>query len=785
MTKGNRKVAIFLAICLLFSGVMSGIYYSIHRTIFRQDGRTVAIANIYLDGELIGDKILQPEEYGEKTLTAQFDGSLLDEVDGNIAILISRLRGRYNEIYVNGHLLGKIGLKYSDHVSTWNEIVKYRIPRYYLNRDSNTLEIKSDSIYRVGLAGFPIFISEESDVEDLYSKINFMYYQFYGIVFGMMVAIAIVQFVIFSVHNIFDKKFVVFPTIVLLLATLLNDFTLKHMTFLTIVSKDKAYYVLLHTAIFMFIATVYHYYKDVARYLYYITLTFYVAALFAVISAPNLTVLATRGMFFNSALFISAFYCMYIFAVQYKNNKTVRDLMFFLSLLAFTIMTLIEMLTIKFDWFNIRSAALGYVLFSIGISIIALDSFRARVAEKVGEAEQLKKESEVLKRSLNADELTGLYNQRQLVLKLNNSVKLKKNHFDILLVDIDKFNIFNDVNGYDKGDEVLKEIARIIGTITCDAENCFRYSDKRFVYLNFDSAKSINEIAEKIRREVQINYRIMSLNTSTPLTVSCGIASFPEDASGVLTVISHANKAVQVAKKRGRNRVVKYFKDISNELEDISFVEYKQQMLIDFMYSLANVIDMKDKYTGHHSEEVSRLSVLIGEKLGLSDEDLTALRLGSILHDFGKIGMPDAIINKKGKLTDDEYAAMKAHPEKGYNIIKNIIDNQKVLEIIKYHHERIDGKGYPERLEGEQIPYLARIVCVADAYHAMTSDRSYRKALSVETAVAELEKWRGVQFDSAIVDAFVEVVDEAGFKREAEQNNSDEENYVAQKLVAI
>ncbi len=764
---------------------MTGIYISVNNTIVSESSRGAVISDFYVDGQLITEKLLQPEEYGRKILTARFDGKFLKEVDGKISILVSRLRGSYNEIYINGHLIGKIGLKNSDHVNTWNEVVKFNVPRTYLLSDLNTLEIGSDSVYKIGLSGFPIFISEENVIEELYSKINFMYFQFYGIVFGMMLSIAIVQFVIFSMHNIFEKRFIVFPIIVLLLAILLNDYTLKHMTFITVFGKEKLYYVLLHTATLLFVSAVYHYYKAVARILMYIALALYAAAMGAVILSPNSTVLAERGMIFNVSLFVIAFYSMYIFASHYVKYRQNKELMFCLSLLAFTIMTIIELLSIQFDWANIRSAALGYVLFSIGISIVALDRFRARITEKVAEVESLKIETESLKRSLYRDNLTGLYNHRQLVEKLNDSIKDKGKHFDVLLIDIDKFNIFNDVNGYDKGDEVLREIARIVCHITEDADNCFRYSDKRFVYLNFENRKYIDDIAERVRRAVLINNTIRLLNTSTPLTVSCGIVSFPQDAASALTAISHANMAVRVAKKRGRNRVVRYFKDILNELEDISFVEYKQQMIIDFMYSLANVIDMKDKYTGHHSEEVSRISVLIGEKLGLGDEDMTALRLGSILHDFGKIGMPDAIINKKGKLTDDEYASMKAHPEKGYNIIKNIIDNDKVLEIIKFHHERYDGKGYPEGLKGESIPYLARIVCVADAYHAMTSDRSYRKALSTETAVAELIKWRGVQFDETVVDVFIEAIDEAGLIQRTERTEFAQSDYRVGELAAV
>jgi putative nucleotidyltransferase with HDIG domain len=163
---------------------------------------------------------------------------------------------------------------------------------------------------------------------------------------------------------------------------------------------------------------------------------------------------------------------------------------------------------------------------------------------------------------------------------------------------------------------------------------------------------------------------------------------------------------------------------------------------------------MKDEYTGKHSEEVARYAMLIAEEMALDDRQKFALRLGGLLHDFGKLSIPDTIIGKSGKLSNEEFIVIKQHPMVGYDIAKHIVDNPLVLQCVKSHHERMDGRGYPEGLIGEEIPLLSRVICVADAYHAMISTRSYRQALGHDYAMSELIKYSGSQFDSDVVEAF-------------------------------
>ena len=181
-----------------------------------------------------------------------------------------------------------------------------------------------------------------------------------------------------------------------------------------------------------------------------------------------------------------------------------------------------------------------------------------------------------------------------------------------------------------------------------------------------------------------------------------------------------------------------------------------EQVILTF----AKTIDAKDKYTSGHSERVADYSREIAKRMGMSEQDQQEIYHMGLLHDIGKIGVADAIINKAGKLTDEEYHAIKKHPEIGGEILTTISELPGISVGAKYHHEKYDGTGYPDKIEGESIPFLARIIGIADAYDAMTSKRSYRDALSQQTVREEIEKGRGTQFDPKCADIMLEIIDE-------------------------
>ena len=170
-------------------------------------------------------------------------------------------------------------------------------------------------------------------------------------------------------------------------------------------------------------------------------------------------------------------------------------------------------------------------------------------------------------------------------------------------------------------------------------------------------------------------------------------------------------------------------------------------------------VEAKDAYTRGHSDRVSEYSVLIGKTLGLSDNDLKILKIGGLFHDIGKIGIPDSILLKTTKLDDDEYSEIKNHPAIGAHILSNATIFKDIIPIVKHHHERFDGNGYPGKLKGEEIPYLARIAAVADSFDAMTSKRSYRDSLPLDVVKQELIRNRGTQFDPEITDVFLGILE--------------------------
>lgn len=198
-------------------------------------------------------------------------------------------------------------------------------------------------------------------------------------------------------------------------------------------------------------------------------------------------------------------------------------------------------------------------------------------------------------------------------------------------------------------------------------------------------------------------------------------------------------------------------KRMNAELADT--YEKLEKAYLDSIQTLRYTVEAKDPYTRGHSDRVSEYSVLIGKKLGLSDTDMKTLQIGGLFHDIGKIGIPDSILLKEAKLTDDEYSEIKNHPSIGAHILCNAEVFQDIIPIVKHHHEKFDGTGYPGKLKGEDIPYLARIAAVADTFDAMTSKRTYRNALPLDVVKAEIERCTGTQFDPAIAKVFIDILD--------------------------
>lgn len=363
---------------------------------------------------------------------------------------------------------------------------------------------------------------------------------------------------------------------------------------------------------------------------------------------------------------------------------------------------------------------------------------------------------------INIDPLTGLYNHRyfheycEKMLKTNNF-----NDISLILIDIDKFKSINRNYGYAEGDSVLVNISNIVINIIKE-HHCInnslitRYGGEEIIIMLRDTdIDKAYLIAEDIRKSVYQNKSFGDKYYNKKISISSGVASIssPITLRNIDELVESAYLAMINSKASGRNKTSKY-KTIYNTFKR---EPSNDQGIHKSVFALASTIDAKDEYTGHHSSLVSYYSTLIANKMNLDSDTIDSIETGSLLHDIGKISTPDAIITKNSKLSDEEYEIIKQHPTTGYGIVKLLTNDKISLDCIRHHHERWDGRGYPERLKGEEIPLAARVVCIADAFHAMTSDRSYREAQNIDWAIDELIKNKGTQFDPEIVDIFVPI----------------------------
>jgi len=381
--------------------------------------------------------------------------------------------------------------------------------------------------------------------------------------------------------------------------------------------------------------------------------------------------------------------------------------------------------------------------------------------------EKQKWENKSLKSLSITDHLTSLYNHSYCFEYLEKKVLTNCYPLTVIFCDIDHFKLINDMQGHITGDMVLAEVGKVIKNCIQNHDHitACRYGGEEFVIiLEKYTKEQAYEIAEIIREQVSKSNILAKYSSLSSVTISIGIASCPSDASNASDLIEKADRAMYHAKRRGRNQSVIYTPALEEKDLAIDIAE-QATLTTNAMHSLTAVIDAKDSYVERHSEMVATYSLELARKINLSEKDQTILKMGGLLHDCGKIGIPDDIIKKSTQLTKEEWDRIKVHPQIGTNIIKHIVTIPEIQVCIQYHHERWDGTGCPEGLSGKSIPLYARIIAIADAYHAMISDRPYRKALTQEEAFNELRKCKGTQFDPELVEPFIEAVKEYELRR--------------------
>jgi len=352
------------------------------------------------------------------------------------------------------------------------------------------------------------------------------------------------------------------------------------------------------------------------------------------------------------------------------------------------------------------------------------------------------------------DPVTGLLNHRGLHERLDQEVcraQRTGGHVSLVMMDLDRFKIFNDTYGHPIGDQVLRQVARDLSTALRVSDIVGRYGGDEFAAILPDTdGQGAVELAHRLRAFVYDHPFESPDGLPIPLHVSCGVATYPADARSAGDLVGCADANMYLSKQQGGDAVT----SAGGAAAEVRR-EFAEAGLFGVLDGLVTAVDGKDRYTRRHSEDVTGRALLLARHLALPDESLRVLRIAGLLHDVGKIGVPDTILQKPGRLDVGEFDIVKHHVQLSELIIKEVPNLGEVVEAVGAHHERFDGTGYPRGLSGEQIPHLGRILAVADAYSAMTTDRPYRKAMSHEEAKAELLRWSGTQLDPLLVQAFL------------------------------
>ena len=390
---------------------------------------------------------------------------------------------------------------------------------------------------------------------------------------------------------------------------------------------------------------------------------------------------------------------------------------------------------------------------------------------------------------INTDALTLLYNHRGFQEILSNEIEranTNKQNLSVIMMDINNITKINRELGHAKGDEVIKLVAEKVRQNVREGDIAGRYGgDEIAVILPNSSPEQAKYVAEYLTYSLSCCF----IDNIGPIKVSVGVATYPDCAEDKEKLLILAEQAMYISQAKGYKDgmsaiissqdfnfwddiALKSYAEVVSKRHSQLGINFEDELINKFhnsddlsdariwevATSLAGAIDAKDPYTKGHSTSVAKFSEALARAINLPEKEINRINLGALLHDVGKIGIPETVLKKEGPLSDEEWNIMKQHPVIGVEKVLNPNPNLRdLIPIVRHHHERIDGKGYPDHLSNGDIPLAAKIVAIADTYHALISDRPYRKGMNIEKAISILEEGAGTQWDADLVRTFIQI----------------------------
>lgn len=360
------------------------------------------------------------------------------------------------------------------------------------------------------------------------------------------------------------------------------------------------------------------------------------------------------------------------------------------------------------------------------------------------------------------DDLTGLYNRKYFYKNINKTFREhKSSSLSLVMISLDDFKLYNQLYGMKKSDKALSIIASILKRSVGKDGSVTRFSGKEFTLIlpKYDVERTL-ELVDQINMKIheQVKKKVNGLGKR--ITTSVGICVYPFGANNVNELIENVQQAIYKVKRNGKNDVKVFDTFVQEEQEgderSLSAIYNEHKSTI---YALTAAIDAKDHYTFSHSDNVAKYAVAFAEKLKLNIDIVENIRQAALLHDIGKIAMPEHVLNKPGRLTNEEYKLMQGHVDASIDIIRHLPSLDYVIPAVLGHHEKYDGTGYPRRLSGKDIPITARILCLADSVDAMLSKRAYKSERTVEEVIKIVQSEAGKQFDPVLAKSFVEMME--------------------------